>query len=427
MQVKDKLKKYYQHYQELKEKGGPEENTRLFEAVIELEEEIMAAYGLPPSHDHLQLLWQFTEATDLSEEVLQEVQENLQEAATAHLTAPVKTNLEVLLEAKEEKESAFNVLPEIGQPTHDYPIFLYEELLLKGKASPEEVLREMETVKELDCYGEVATLLYHHRKSYRRTKIYKKLKPTLHFLDTYLQQLRSLGDSTEHTTFVSSFLSEAEKPAPKQEVQTQKPGVIDPNSYTPEVVLLTDTLEIEEIVYDEDTAVTINGKLRSDSGAQNISLGFVMEELFAMLMHYEDQGQHIVDIFRQFAQKQLPDSPHIIDLKDTTGSTFVADQHYFKVYKPLYLDEEGNHRVMEEEFYLVDEVLEKATYHEAQVGSTKASLQSILTQVLQSYHVYIRHLFEGSSEEDARQQSGLDNPTLFELGKILYNLEKHSS
>ncbi|WP_205502365.1 hypothetical protein [Rufibacter psychrotolerans] len=426
MQVKDKLKKYYQYYQELKAQGGPEENTRLFEAVIELEEEIMAAYGIPPTHDHLQILWLFTEAPELSPEVLQEAQAHLQQAATAHLTAPVKTNLEVLLEAREEKQSAFNVLPEIGQPTHDYPIFLYEELLLKGKATPEAVLQEMETVKELDCYSEVATLLYQHRKSFRRTKIYKTLKPQLHFLDLYLQQLRTLGESGEGSTFVSAMVAQAEAEEVRQ-ASAGNPKGIDPATYTPTSVLLTDPVEIEEIVYDEDTAVTVNGTLHAAPEAKSISLGFAMEELVALLSNYPDQGKLVLELFQQIAQKRLPDSPHVIDLRDSTGSTLTVDQHFFKVYKPLVVDEEGRHQIMQEEFYLVEEVIDKAAAHEAQEDTTKASLQGILTQILQRYHVYVGLLYEGADEQEARQQSGLGDSTLFELAKILYSLEKHGS
>ncbi|KAA3437678.1 hypothetical protein [Rufibacter hautae] len=428
MQVTEKLTTYYHHYQELKEKGGPEENTELFEEVIHLEEEIMAAYGLPPSHTHLQILWQFTEKAPLSEEVIQGTQEKLETAATEHLMAPVKTNLEVLQEAKSEKMSAFNVLPEIGQPTHDYPIFLFEEMLLKDKASPEAVLQEMESVKELDCYGEVATLLYYHRKTFRRTKIYKALKPHLQFLDTYLQQLKALGESAEHSIFVSSLAKEAQQlsqPTTLPEDKIISLIGVDPATYRPESILLTDIFEMEEIVYDVDTAITVTGKLNKGDSSKDVSLGFDLGELCSLLSQYQEQGQQILAFFHKTPDLNLPDSPIVINLKDCTGSTFLAEQHYFRVYKPLVLGEDGTHQMIQEEFYLVEEILEKDTFDAEQLKSTSESLNGLLQHLKGSYQEYVAYLQEGETEKKARQKTGLDHPTTFELARQLYNYEKH--
>ncbi len=428
----EKLTTYYHHYQELKENGGPEENTELFETVIELEEEIMAAYGLPPSHTHLQILWQFTEKASLTDQVLEDTQQQLQTAATEHLMAPVKTNLEVLQEAKSGKMSAFNVLPEIGQPTHDYPIFLFEEMLLKDKATPEAVLQEMESVKELDCYGEVATLLYYHRKSFRRTKIYKALKPHLQFLDTYLQQLKNLGESEEHSIFVSSLVQKdrdtPEKPSasPVYPEDELLPLIgIDPATYAPESLLLTDVFEMEEIVYDLDTAVTVNGKLHSGTDTKTLSLGFDFRELVQLFAHYPHQGELVLDFFTRQQESPLPDSPIVLNLQDSTGSTFQADQHYFRVYKPLVLGEDGTHQIMQEEFYLVEEILERTAFDAQQIDIAQTSLQNLFQHLRTCYQQYVDCLFEGENEKQARKKSGLENATTFETARQLYNLHKH--
>ncbi len=427
----EKLRTYYHYYQDLKEKGGPEENTELFESVVELEEDIMAAYGLPPSHTHLQILWQLTETVPLSEEALQETQQQLQVAATEHLMAPVKTNLEVLLEAKNEKLSAFNVLPEIGQPTHDYPIFLFEEMLLKDRATPEAVLQEMEKVKELDCYGEVATLLYYHRKTFRKTKIYKKLKNKLQFLDMYLQQLAAIGDSAEHSIFVSSLFLQENKDAQllEQLATLPAPAVstshgIDPSTYSPQSILLSDPFEMEEIVYAEDTAVTVTGRLHTGSASKAVSLGFDLGDLSHLLAHYP-QGLQILALFSQKSAEQALDSPVIINLINSTGSTFLADEHYFKVYKPLVLDEEGTHQIMQDEFYLVDEVVERTAFDAAQVETSEKSLHGLFQLIRSCYQQYLNHLQEGTSEQEARKANSLSDPIVFELARNLYNIEKH--
>ncbi|WP_125077671.1 hypothetical protein [Rufibacter latericius] len=427
----EKLTTYYHFYQELKEKGGPEENTELFEAVIELEEEIMAAYGLPPSHTHLQILWQFTEKVSPTSEVLEETQEQLKAAATEHLMAPVKTNLELLQEAKSGKMSAFNVLPEIGQPTHDYPIFLFEEMLLKDKATPEAVLQEMESVKELDCYGEVATLLYYHRKTFRRTKIYKDLKPHLQFLDTYLQQLKNLGDSEEHSIFVSSLIQKEIKETPTSFTPTLPEDEllpligIDPASYSPESILLTQVFEMEEIVYDIDTAVTVSGKLTSGPEPKPLSLGFDVKELLQLFAQYSEKGEQILDFFVRGQEEALEDSPIVINLKDRTGETFSAHLHYFKVYKPLVLGEDGTHQVMQEEFYLVEEILERKAYDAKQLETSQSSLSIIFQHLLKSYQLFTEFLLAGEKEDKARVETGLENPTTFELARQLYTLHQH--
>ncbi|WP_157592995.1 hypothetical protein [Rufibacter tibetensis] len=431
MQVTDKLKTYYQHYQELKENGGPEENTELFEAVIELEEDIMSAYGLPPSHTHLQILWQFTEITPLTDEVVEEAQNQLKAAATEHLMAPVKTNLELLQEAKSERMSAFNVLPEIGQPTHDYPIFLFEEMLLKDKATPEAVLQEMESVKELDCYGEVATLLYYHRKTYKRTKIYKTLKPHLQFLDTYLQQLKNIGESENHSSFVSSLIKkeaaeEATTPSVVYPEDTLLPLIgIDPASYAPESILLTDVFEMEEIVYDVDTAVTVTGMLSSGEDTKRVSLGFDLKELVRLFTFYDGQGEQIFALFSNQPENEVQDSPIVINLKDSTGSTFLAYQHYFKVYKPLVLGEDGSHQVIQEEFYLVEEILERTAYDAEQLEISKVSLHGLFQHLKSSYRLYLELRQVGESEKNARNESALENPTTFELARHLFTLDQH--
>ncbi|GGK78954.1 hypothetical protein ACD591_08740 [Rufibacter glacialis] len=431
MQVTEKLKTYYHYYQDLKEKGGPEENTELFESVVELEEDIMSVFGLPPSHTHLQILWQLTEAVPLSEEAIEETEQQLREAATEHLMAPVKTDLEVLLEAKTEKLSAFNVLPEIGQPTHDYPIFLFEEMLLKSRATPEQVLQEMEKVKELDCYGEVATLLYNHRKSFRKTKIYKKLKPQLQFLDTYLLQLQALGDSSEHSIFVSSLFQREDKDAQLlaqlaalPEIDLPQEDNIDPSTYCPESILLADTLEIEKIVYGEDTAVTVNGLLHTGTVRKRISLGFEFEDLYALFTHYLGHDQQVLPPAPQNPSSAASDTPVVVMLEDATGCTLLVDQHTFKVYKPLVLGEDGTHQIMQEEFYLVEEVLPKGAMDKDPAEVSQKKLHTLFGQLTSGYQKYLTSYEAGLSEREARQVSGLDHPVLFELAQHLHTLQQ---
>lgn len=425
MQVTEKLKAYYTFYQQLKDNGGPEENVDLFEEVVHLEEEIMAAYGLPPSHQHLHILWELTNAEAFTDEVVQETQQQLQEAATQHLMAPVKTNLEVLQEAQAEKHSAFNVLPEIGQPTHDYPLFLYEELLLKGKNTPQEILQELEKVKELDCYGEVATLLYRHRKSFKRTKIYKQLRPHLKFLDTYLLQLRALGQSEDNSFFVSSLLPPGEQELLQALAAPDLPPSPSADAYQPTSVVLAGAFEMEELVYSPDSAVTVNGLLHAGSSPTSISLGFEMDDLLDLLGKYSEPGAYIRALIQQENPFPQPEEPEVISLRDSLGNTLLIDQHYFKVYKPLVIGEDGSQEVMAEEFYLVEEVLGKSDYDAQQRETSQQSLQALFFHLSTWYQTYLEFLKEGTSEEESRRKCGLHDQTLFELARHLYTLEHH--
>lgn len=178
------LKTYFHLYRKLDRRGGPEEDGDLFEEVLGLEDEVLESFGLPLSNKNKSILWKLTQKSEFTEKHLQQTVSHLQAAAERHLFAPVLSDLEQLKKGKELNRSAFDVLPELGHPTHEYTIYLYNDVL--HFISPEEVLAELSALKRLDCYGELATLKNNYPRTFRKTKVYKQHKPYLKFLDGYL-------------------------------------------------------------------------------------------------------------------------------------------------------------------------------------------------------------------------------------------------
>ncbi|MCC9168649.1 hypothetical protein [Pontibacter harenae] len=182
--LQDKLSECYTLYKKLDRIGGPEADGDLFEVILGLEDEILESFGLPLSNKNKGILWKLTEKNNLTEKNFQQANSHLQAAAEIHLFAPVLSDMEHLKKGKELNRSAFDVLPELGHPTHDYTLFLYDDIL--QFSSLEDVLAELSALKRLDCYGELASLKNNHPRTFRKTKVYKQYKPYLKFLDGYV-------------------------------------------------------------------------------------------------------------------------------------------------------------------------------------------------------------------------------------------------
>jgi hypothetical protein len=181
------LQKYFLLYKELEERGGPEEDADFFEEILNLQEEILAHFGLPPADRYRQIFWKLTEPEKLTGKLLEKTESKLRKAAEKYLSKPAQTDLEILTKAKKKKLDPFDVLPELGQPTHDYTFFLYRVLLMNNQASPEEVLAELNRIKELNCYREIAELKFSDIEDYKQSPLYQQYSPNLKYLKSYLE------------------------------------------------------------------------------------------------------------------------------------------------------------------------------------------------------------------------------------------------
>lgn len=125
----------------LEKLGGPENNSELFEEIFSIEDDILKSFGLPENSKFAQILKRNNIPCNHELEEMISILENI---ASEYLLAPTETSISVLTKAKDLKLDAFSVLPELKIITHIYSIFVYEEVLLKEKDTPENVLKELE-------------------------------------------------------------------------------------------------------------------------------------------------------------------------------------------------------------------------------------------------------------------------------------------
>lgn len=422
-ELESELLLYWIQYRELEEKGGPEEDGDLFEEVMGREEELLQAFGLPSAQKYTEILWKLAEKKSCTPKTVQKTIEKLQQAAKLFHEKPVKPNLELLKEAQEDKPGAFNLLPELGFTTHIYTIFLYEDLLLEKKATPEAILQEMETVHRHQLYGPIAVLQQNLKLTYRRTKAYKELKTKLQFLDAFL--------NPEINQSAYTFLSEEKTlfnsdENPERNSEDRQPENLPPaKPYYPEYKVLLGWLEIEEIIFDESSSVTVNCIYVESYRPQRIGLGFEFEELYQLLSTYDRNQNNILNYFNKSRQRLVIDSPTVVNLKNKLGKNQPLDQHYLRVYKPQALTREGQLEEMTEEFYLVDAILDKRPYDSEQKHQIQGEINGWFGHIKAWYFLYLNAKADGLSELEARKSINLENEHIFNLSKLLYTLEKH--
>ncbi|WP_439880722.1 hypothetical protein ACSX1A_16385 [Pontibacter sp. MBLB2868] len=431
-----KLNSYFHLYKELDRIGGPEADGDLFEEVLGLEEELLQKFGLPLSNKNRSILWKLAQKKKLSEKVLQQTLEHLNAAAQQHHFSPVLTDLEQLKEAKARNKDAFDILPELGHPTHEYTIFLYDVIL--GFASPEDVLAELSALKRLDCYGDAASLKNQYPRTFRKTKAYKQLKPYLKFLDNYLDpsdldSMIKLGQEEEEPAphplemarvfRFNEFREERSDSEQTDLFSLARPDAID---FTPDYFVIAGIVEIEEIIFSEDSAVTVTGQLHEDYNKPSpVTLGFDFDALTALIREYGSKGQLVLSYFNKSRQQSLIDCPTIISLKDKTGSTLELHQHYLKVYKPLTLGPTGKPEMIKDAFYIVEEVIDKARYDQQLIEDMRNGLGGYFHHMKNHYYCYLKAKHNGMGEAEARKDNGLEDHVRFEVSKMLYLLYKH--
>jgi len=128
----------------LDKKGGPQEDTELFEEILELQDGILMSFGLSLNPDNEKLLELDKLPIDFE---LDEIINQLKTNATDYLLSDAKTELQILRDARELNQDASYLLPELKIRTHTYTIFLYEKVFLKDKERVEDILQELRLVE----------------------------------------------------------------------------------------------------------------------------------------------------------------------------------------------------------------------------------------------------------------------------------------
>lgn len=155
MKLIEQLKEFFVLAKELERQGGPENAGELFEEILNKEKEILTSFGLPCLQRYNDSLWELTHKNELNDKQLETTITKLKKAAKEYLTSPTLTDIQLLEKAKNEHLDLYDVLPEISITTHDYTIFIYNQLLLTGIKSPKAVLEEYKRVTKYNCLGNI--------------------------------------------------------------------------------------------------------------------------------------------------------------------------------------------------------------------------------------------------------------------------------
>jgi len=183
--------------------GGPAENSDLFEKSYILRSELLKHMGLPNSPKYAKLLC--VESLPLEKE-LDNITHKLKKAATHYLLSPVKTNVEILLEAYRLRRKAVDVLPELGFKTHIYNIFLYDNCFLILKINPRTILDALQLADESEVLNLLGTMTCKEHYGEEEMAIYQGLKNRgIKFLEYYLLEYYPNADLKIDLENTSSF------------------------------------------------------------------------------------------------------------------------------------------------------------------------------------------------------------------------------
>ena len=125
---------------ELTKKRGPTRAAELFEKLISRQDEVLEHYKLP-GNPYYQSLLEFKaipwdNEIDKLIELLEKESQNVKSSSSL-------SEIEILCEAKATKRDPMFILPAIGITTHVYTIWVYQNILLKSRDTPKNVLIEL--------------------------------------------------------------------------------------------------------------------------------------------------------------------------------------------------------------------------------------------------------------------------------------------
>lgn len=156
VEIRQRIKELAELDIELAKKGGATKSGKLFENILQKEDELLEIFGLP-STPYYQGLLQFDsipwdkEIDDLIEFLYHEVEKRKKDTP--------KSELELLIEAKETNRDPMFILPQLGIATHVYSLFVYNNILMHGQDSFENILSELKLVNNselLDILGKMS-------------------------------------------------------------------------------------------------------------------------------------------------------------------------------------------------------------------------------------------------------------------------------
>lgn len=142
-----------------------EQLEELYDQIFDLEESILAVYGLPPTYSNRAILFDYINEESNIELTI----ERLKAKAEAFINSTPKRDSIKVMDGLKEDMDCSDVFPEIGIPDHIYTRFLYEEVLpafLNDPNKVEEIIGSIKKVSiaNLSMLGDY----YHHGEKRKR-------------------------------------------------------------------------------------------------------------------------------------------------------------------------------------------------------------------------------------------------------------------
>ncbi|MGX5816972.1 hypothetical protein ACWKWU_02175 [Chitinophaga lutea] len=395
-QLKLKLQEYYQQYQQ---QPAGETGKAKGSAVQEMESDILTQFGLPVSKRFVQILHDFVHHSVVNEQLIDYVSRKLRTAARKYLLSPVMSDAELLGQARDQKRSPYDVLPELGYPTHEYAIFLVGELLYRRNMTPQDVLEELKKVQQHQYWEDITVLSKVH--NYSAHELYAKMKKQqLRFIDDFIQYLRR---------------QEVSKPQTKRLTPAEE-------GYKPNYRTIS-KIQVEDIVFDDKTTPSLFGKIRNGRSLTRITIGLEFSELNQLLMSAGDLGVEISASIKKRLAGRAEGKPLVIDIKAEFGQVLKLENCYLEVYKPQH-QEEGKWIEDKDAFFFVDKILSKKEFEKkAKEEEVKTKIQECLELIGGSYVYYQRLRRLGITDEEAKLRAGLQDELLFKLSYYLNKLK----
>ena len=134
------LYKYHRQSQAWHKMQEGEEKNELLSAVMEIEQTILASYGLPSSSQYSDILQSFGWQKQITDAGCDLLATKLSEAATHYFEAATLTNRELLEHGRKHEFTAVEVLPLMGYGCTPYQCFIWDGIWMRDLAQPNAIL-----------------------------------------------------------------------------------------------------------------------------------------------------------------------------------------------------------------------------------------------------------------------------------------------
>jgi hypothetical protein len=402
MNVHNSLKHYYTINQAIVNQQPGENQEKLQERSEKIEQDILKLFGLPNSFKFNVMLYDFARNEVLSDELIEETINTLRESAEQFLLKPVVSDIQLLSNAQRDELDAFDVIAELGAPSHDYTIFLISEMLLERGETPADVLEELHKVMQFNCLDDLFILS--QSMDYEKNRLYPKIQSyNLKYADEYLKDR-----SSDAISDLDDEIAQLE-------------------GYEPELFTIANIV-IEEIVFDVEVPPSIFAKIPAEGKKmKDVTIGLQFSELNQILLTCGEKGAQLSDVITKKLNIEVLEDPAVIDITEILGENLLADNCFLEVYQTQHLNDEGEWEKDEDNLLMVNKVFSRQEFEQNVLeNELKNQLYECFQLIESAFTYYQRLLATGSTDKEARKQAGLQDKLLFKMALLLNKINGHS-